>query len=159
VRYSKASAETHGTPSRGHRKFHNRKPKKNHKHKDSHLLFSGKLYILTSPQTFSSGNWFAVVIKDNQLGTVVGEPTGNQPSSYGDCLSFQMPNSGYGFSCSFKKWIRPNTSRNDEDALYPDIPVYTTIDDVIHQRDPQLDKIKKLTVAKKGMVNKLKRQL
>jgi C-terminal processing protease CtpA/Prc len=108
------------------------------------LLFSGHLYLLTSAETFSSGNWFASIVKDNHLGTIVGEPTGNQPSSYGDILSFQMPNTGFRFSVSFKNWIRPEPVNDPEDAVYPDIPVYTTIDDVLQGRDPQIERIKEL---------------
>ncbi len=145
IRHSKASAQQRGGPSEGYKKYPNSTPKKNSKKRKS-VLFKGKLYILTSASTFSSGNWFAVVIQDNLLGVVVGEPTGNSPSSYGDCLSFHMPNSGFGFSCSYKKWIRPDTARDSEDALYPDVPVYTTIEDVVKQRDPQLEKIRELTM-------------
>ena len=143
IRYSKASAQQRGGPSEGYEKYPNSMPKKNSKKRKS-VLLKGKLYILTSASTFSSGNWFAVVIQDNLLGVVVGEPTGNKPSSYGDCLSFQMPNSGFRFSCSYKKWIRPDIARDSEDALYPDVPVYTTIEDVVKQRDPQLEKIREL---------------
>ncbi|WP_081943582.1 S41 family peptidase [Caloranaerobacter azorensis] len=91
--------------------------------------------------TFSSGNWFAVIIKDNNIGKVIGEPTGNQPSSYGDILSFETPNSGFMFSVSYKKFIRPNTENDPEDCLHPDIEVYTTIQDILNGRDPQIEKL------------------
>jgi C-terminal processing protease CtpA/Prc len=107
-------------------------------------VFKDELYILTSAKTFSSGNWFAVIIKDNHLGTVIGEPTGNQPSSYGDILSFQMPNTGFRFTVSYKKWIRPDTRNDPKDALYPDVTVYTTIEDIIRNRDPQMEKLKEM---------------
>jgi C-terminal processing protease CtpA/Prc len=116
----------------------------NAKVKDTKLLFGGKLFVLTSTHTFSSGNWFAVLVKDNALGTILGEPTGNAPSSYGDSPSFQLPNTGFWFSVSHKKWVRPNPDNDPEDALYPDIPVYTTIEDIIHGADPQLEKLKAL---------------
>jgi C-terminal processing protease CtpA/Prc len=114
----------------------------------SNLLFEGKLFVLTSPETFSSGNWFAVMVKDNHLGTVIGEPTGNAPSSYGDAPSFQMPNTGFWFSVSHKRFVRPDPKNDPEDALYPDILVCTPIDDVIRGTDPQLEKLK--AMIKKG---------
>jgi C-terminal processing protease CtpA/Prc len=112
--------------------------------KDAKLLFEGKLFVLTSPRTFSSGNWFAVIVKDNALGTILGEPTGNAPSSYGDSPSFQLPHTGFRFSVSHKRWVRPNPDNDPEDALYPDIPVYTTIEDIIRGADPQLEKLRAL---------------
>ena len=64
------------------------------------LLFAGRLFVLTSPNTFSSANMFAAVIQDNRIGTIVGEPTGNQPSCYGHPLSFRMPRTGISFKIS-----------------------------------------------------------
>ncbi|MEF2965157.1 S41 family peptidase [Paenibacillus sp. M1] len=106
--------------------------------------FSGQLYVLTSPKTFSSGNWFAVVIQDNQLGTVIGEPTGNQPSSYGDILRFSLPHSGFQFTVSYKQFKRPNSELDAETALMPDILVHTTRQDIIDGRDPQMEKLKEI---------------
>lgn len=142
VRYSKELAEKTGGPrTSGYRRG---KPgsARNRKVEDKSLLFDGRLFVLTSPATFSSGNWFAVIIKDNGLGTVIGEPTGNAPSSYGDVPTFQMPNTGFSFSVSHKRFVRPNPDNDPADALYPDVPVYTTIDDIINGIDPQLEKLK-----------------
>lgn len=143
VRYSKELAEKTGHSRKsGYRRG---KPgtKRNRKVEDKSLRFDGKLFVLTSPATFSSGNWFAVIIKDNGLGTVIGEPTGNAPSSYGDVPTFQMPNTGFSFTVSHKRFIRPNTD-GLENALYPHIMVYTTIDDIINGTDPQLERLKEI---------------
>lgn len=99
--------------------------------------FSGDLYALTSPLTFSSGNWFAVIIQDNQLGKIVGEPTGNQPSSYGDILSFSLPHSEFQFK-------RPNRELDDQTTLMPDITTYTTRQDIIEGRDSQISKLEEI---------------
>lgn len=150
VRYSNATAQQRNTSkNKGYRKpmlrFNTRR---NKKCPNSELVFNGKLYILVSVETFSSANWFAVIVKDNKLGTVIGEPTGNQPTSYGDVLGFQMPNTGFRFICSFKKWIRPETSNDPEDGLYPDVIVYTTIEDIIQKKDTQIEKLKEIVEAK-----------
>jgi C-terminal processing protease CtpA/Prc len=130
--YSETSGYRHGEPCEI----------QNHRVQDSNLLFDGKLYVLTSPETFSSGNWFAVIVKDNGLGTIIGEPTGNAPSSYGDAPSFQMPNSGFCFCVSHKKFVRPNPDNDPEDGLYPDILVNRSINDIIAGVDTQLEKLK-----------------
>lgn len=101
--------------------------------------FDGTLYVLTSKATFSSGNWFAVVLQDNGLAEVLGEATGNAPSSYGDILTFTLPESGYSFHVSYKRWVRPDPSRDPADSLVPDRVLALTRQDVIDGRDPVLE--------------------
>lgn len=126
---------------------------KNPKVNDAELLFGGNVFILTSPITFSAANSFAVIFKDNGMGTIIGEPTGNQPSSYGDILTFQMPNSGFLFTVSYKKFIRPDISKDDEKTLNPHITVYTTIDDILKGRDPQMEKVLEI-IKNNGTISK-----
>lgn len=145
IRYSKAAKEQRGyTKDKGYKSNKHPTVCVNRKVQPSRLLFNGNVYVLTSPKTFSSGNWFAVIIRDNQLGTIIGEPTGNAPTSYGDVLKFYMPMTGFGFTVSFKKWVRPNTNNDPEDSLYPDVLVYTTIEDIKQGRDSQLEKLKEM---------------
>jgi C-terminal processing protease CtpA/Prc len=150
IRYSKATTlQRNTTKDKGYKKpLFRLNTRYNRKCPYPELIFNGKLYILTSAKTFSSANWFAVIVKDNKLGTVIGEPTGNAPTSYGDILQFQMPNTGFRFSCSYKKWIRPDTSNDPEDGLYPDVTVYTTIEDIIQNKDAQIEKLKAIVKAK-----------
>lgn len=84
--------------------------------------FSGQLYALTSTNTFSSATDFAVWIQDNHLGKVVGEISGNLPSSYGDVVLFQAPHSKMIYQVSYKYFTRPDESKLTE-PLIPDISV------------------------------------
>ncbi|MHA6529200.1 S41 family peptidase [Paenibacillus sp. BAC0078] len=106
--------------------------------------FKGKLYILTSPRSFSSANMFAVTVQDNQLGLILGEATGNKPSSYGDVLPFKLPSSGLEFQVSFKNFTRPNPKLDPADAVFPDIEAYTTVKDIIKRRDAQMEKLREV---------------
>ena len=63
----------------------------------SELTYTGKIYILTAVRTFSSATDFAAAISDNKLGEIVGETSGNMPTSYGDILTFQTPHAGLVF--------------------------------------------------------------
>lgn len=101
--------------------------------------YRGKLWVLTSQATFSSGNWFAVILSDNKLAKTVGEPTGNAPSSYGDILRFQAPNSRYVFTVSHKQWLRPDPARDPADALNPDMEIRTTVEGIGAGGDIQLE--------------------
>ena len=98
--------------------------------------------MLTSGLTFSSGNWIAVILQDNGLARVVGEPTSNRPSAYGEDLPFQMARTGLRFTVSSKKWTRPAPERDPANTLTPDILIPTTIHDVRLGRDPQLESIR-----------------
>ena len=75
----------------------------------------------------------------------------NQPSSYGDILKFQLPVSGFKFNVSHKKWIRPNVDNDPEDSLYPDVEVYTTIEDILNERDPQIEELVKIVKEKQKL--------
>lgn len=84
------------------------------------LTFYGDVYVLTSAGTFSSAMMFAEYIKDNHLGTVIGEIPGNVPSGYGDIAIFQLPDSGLYMNVSTKKFFRAD--KESEDSLVsPDI--------------------------------------
>lgn len=101
--------------------------------------FAGELFVLTGPATFSSGNWFATVVQDNGIGTVVGEPTGNAPSSWGDVLAFTLAESGLSYRLSFKRWYRPDRSRDPATCLEPDVWAPRTRDSIREGRDPVIE--------------------
>ena len=143
VRYSQEAREKTRVFKVGLETFP-RAERRNEKINQENLLFSGRLFVLTSPKTFSSGNMFAATIQDNRIGTIVGEPTGNKPSCYGHPLPFQMPRTAISFKISHKQFFRPDSTRDLEDAVYPDVEVYRKIDDIIHHRDAQMENILKM---------------
>lgn len=85
--------------------------------------FDGEVYVLTSGGTFSSATMFTTILRDNNLAKVIGEPSGNKPSAYGDVLTFQMPNSTLVLRTTYKEFIRPAVEKTDEEALIPDYEV------------------------------------
>ena len=105
------------------------------------LLFKGNLFILTCKNTFSSANMFAVTLKDNKIGKIIGEPTGNQPTCYGNPLNFVTPNTQMHFTVSFKQFLRPNSNADSEDSLYPDVEVYAKIIDIVDKKDTHIEKL------------------
>jgi len=136
VRYSsQARAQRGYGRRRGSREFPQERRVNN---PDPTLVFDGAVYVLTSTATFSSGSWFATILGDNDLATIVGEPTGNAPSSYGDILRFQAPNSKLLFTVSHKYWQRPDPGRDPSDALYPDLSIARRSADFVGDGDAQL---------------------
>lgn len=92
---------------------------KNERKKD--LTFEGDVYILTDTKSFSAAKDFAMLIQDNHLGKVVGEPPANSVNGYGDITNFYLRNSGLFVQISTKKWYRIDSS-NTDDYVMPDYP-------------------------------------
>jgi hypothetical protein len=103
--------------------------------------FTGSAFILTGNQTFSAGNWIAVVFYDNDLGTVIGEPTGNAPSSFDDMVTLQLLNTTFILCVSYKYFTRPGPSNNPQDSLYPYVLINRTRHDLINDSGPVIEYI------------------
>lgn len=78
------------------------------------------LVVLSDRYTFSSATMMCVYTRDGNLGTIIGEPSSNMPSAYGDILYFSLPNSHLYGTVSHKQFIRPD-EENAERMLVPDI--------------------------------------
>ena len=84
------------------------------------LLFPPKIYCRTSNTTFSSARTFAVTLKDNGIATIIGDPTGGKPCSYGMPKKDVTPNLNVRFRVSRALFLRPNAELDAEEALFPD---------------------------------------
>ncbi|NMA36928.1 MAG: hypothetical protein GX942_01340 [Papillibacter sp.] len=91
---------------------------KNNKYDE--LLFDGRVYLLTSTSTFSSGMMFGEYIKDNRLGIIIGEAPGNTPTGYGDIATFMLPNSRLYVQISTKQFWRADRE-SSELLVVPDV--------------------------------------
>lgn len=98
--------------------------KQNKKYLD--LTYSGKIYVLTAHETFSSAMMFSVVLQDNKLARVIGEPSREKPTDYGDVVRFSLPNSKLVLNLTYKKFFRPDHSKDQNAYQVPDYPVSAT---------------------------------
>lgn len=89
--------------------------------RNSSLTFGGNVFILTDSRSFSAAKDFAMLIQDNHLGKIVGEPSANSVNGYGDVTCFYLPNTGLFVQISTKKWYRIDQS-NPNDYVTPDYP-------------------------------------
>jgi hypothetical protein len=80
------------------------------------------LVILTDRLTFSSATMLGVWVQDGGLGVIVGQPSSNAPTCYGDMLSLRLPTSTINLQISYKKFLRPDQNAN-QNTLEPDVPV------------------------------------
>jgi C-terminal processing protease CtpA/Prc len=89
------------------------------------LLFKGDFYLLTSSGTFSSGMLYAQYVKDNHIGTIIGEAPGNDPNGYGEVVFFSLPNSKIFMSVSTKHFVRADSNAGTY-LVEPDISCEST---------------------------------
>ncbi|MBQ7775542.1 MAG: hypothetical protein IJ379_06440 [Lachnospiraceae bacterium] len=78
------------------------------------------LVVLCDRYTFSSATMLLVYVRDGGLGTIIGEPSSNQPNNYGEICNISLTNTHLYASVSHKKFIRPDAD-NKERMLIPDI--------------------------------------
>jgi len=96
----------------------------------------GKLFVITGRQTFSSALMNAIQFKQNTNCLLIGEPTGGKPNSYGEVLSFTLPNSGVVVQYSTKYFQMMD---DDPLSLYPDNDIELSIQDFAQGKDPVMD--------------------
>jgi len=92
--------------------------------------------VITGRQTFSSGVSAAADL--SRAGwTLVGEPTGGKPSSFGEVLPFTLPNSGLRGQYSTRSFTSPVQARIE--TLLPDVPAPWTWSAASQELDPFLE--------------------
>lgn len=101
--------------------------------------FKGKVIVLTGWLTYSAAETFAALIKDNNLGLLIGEPCGNGSNGPIDSLFFELPNSRINVSTSFAFRLRPDPKARKAKSLRPDIMVSQTVADFLKGKDTVME--------------------
>lgn len=99
---------------------------------------TGGLWVLTGPATFSSATFIAVAVKDNGLGTLVGEPCGNSSMRFGNLArETTLANLGYSFATTNRIWRRaaPSLKVGRPLLIEPDVLVPLEFADWLARRD------------------------
>jgi hypothetical protein len=116
---------------------------------ESRLKQMGHLYVFIGPSTFSSGMDNAMDLRKNLHATLVGEPTGGKPSSYGEVKTLTLPNSKLVVRYT-SKWF--GSHDDSSPSLQPDLSAPRALTDVLAGRDPVLEAVfaadRKLTAGK-----------
>jgi len=104
--------------------------------------FTGRLWVLVSATNSSATFEFAQSVRQNHLGTLVGQPTGgNQRGINGGAFFFlRLPHSGLELDLPL---IGQFPDGNQPDAgLQPDIVVVPTVQDIAEGRDAELEAVR-----------------
>jgi len=88
----------------------------------THSLNANNVFvsILTSNRTYSAATMMAYLVQDGGFGNIVGAPTRNAPTSFGDMLFFNLPYTGLQSWVSHARFLRPDANA-DQSVLWPDI--------------------------------------
>jgi hypothetical protein len=117
------------------------------------LRFDGNLYVLIGPGTFSTATYFAAMVKDYQLGELVGAETGGLATSFGDFYPFDLPNTRLLVRVSHKRIFRPNGADTGRGVL-PDHPVAGSLEHIAQRVDPVLEYAIDL-IESRGVANRI----
>ncbi len=94
----------------------------------------GKFIILVGNRTFSSGVASASIAKRLSNVTIIGEPTGGKPNSYGNPVKVELKNSGMNVQCSTRYFeFYPGY---EHETLIPDVIIENKIDNYRSGNDP-----------------------
>jgi hypothetical protein len=94
------------------------------------------LYVIMGRVTFSSGLLAAYDFRRRTHATLIGEPTGERPNSYGEVKNFRLPNSGLTINYSTKYF---RLVGGEPEAFFPDVLVPPTAEAYIAGRDPVME--------------------
>jgi len=105
--------------------------------------FEGEVYVIVGRKTYSSAIMFTSIIKDNELGTIVGqeEKTFARGCSTGMSLVHEMKTTGI-FACTPQHWYQRNTEGTCMEGVPTDIQLS---DDPFNGREIVDSLIKQLT--------------
>ena len=104
--------------------------------------FAGRMWVLVGPTNSSATFEFAQTVRQNRLGTLVGQPTGgNQRGINGGAFFFlRLPQSGIELDLPLIGQF-PDGNRPDA-GLQPDVLVVPTVADIASGRDVELDSVR-----------------
>ena len=96
--------------------------------------FHGEVTFIQGQNTFSSANYLLTLVKDNALFPIIGTPTSQSPTCFGDVLCVELPYTQTKGYISHSYFVRPD-ERNQETSLLPDLLVRTSLKDWLNGKD------------------------
>ena len=96
--------------------------------------FHGEVTFIQGQNTFSSANYLLTLVKDNALFPIIGTPTSQSPTCFGDVLCVELPYTQTKGYISHSYFVRPD-ERNQETSLLPDSLVRTSLKDWLSGKD------------------------
>ena len=113
--------------------------------------FRGKIFFLINGLSFSTTADFCAIAKSNNRGIFIGEETGGgyYGNTSGGAVNVKLPGSNIDINIPQFKYVNDVKKAKYKDrGIIPDYTIVPTIDDVLQQKDVQLNYALKLTKEK-----------
>lgn len=101
--------------------------------------FSGNLFVLMDGDCSSTTPHFLSLIKQNNLGTLIGEEANGNHLTFGGQKWFSLPNTGIKYCVGRNKYITSAVNFPKEHGILPDHHITSTIDDYLQEKDTVLE--------------------
>jgi hypothetical protein len=106
-------------------------------------VYDGQVYFLTGSFTFSSANMLADGIRQYNLATLVGEPTGESTNDFGEVYSFTLPHSKLRINSTTSFDVGADCNENHNKPVMPHVLIQRTVQHILANEDPVLDYVLK----------------
>jgi len=106
-------------------------------------LFNGKVYLITGPITFSSANQLADGVKQYKMATIIGEPTGEATTDFGEVYKFDLPNSKITMQITTSLDFGADCDAKNNHPVMPDILIRSSVADKVSGKDNVMEYILK----------------
>ena len=83
--------------------------------------FRNKIYFVIGSGTFSSAIYTGIVVQDNKIAKLIGQPSGDVANAIGENCYLKLPNSGIVVSIPSACFVRPNHDLDMNAPLIPDM--------------------------------------
>jgi len=104
-------------------------------------IFSGNVYLLTGPFTFSSANMIADGAKQFKLAEIIGQPTGENTNDFGETYVFSLPGSKVKMQTTTSFDYGADCNKKIHQPVMPDKIISYTLHDRIYEKDKTLEYI------------------
>lgn len=108
---------------------------------ESKPTYDGEIYVMINNGSYSCSVYATNFLVENNLVKTIGEPTAENPAfnKHGSGSDGNLPELGWRFMMTSHEGSRRSGFDVSEEAIYPDIPVYTKGSDLITGRDRQME--------------------
>ena len=106
---------------------------------ENSLRINPKIFLLINEKTYSAAVEFAVIMKDNNIGTLLGTETGQNASGDGCLYCFDLPKTHLYCWASTTLSVRPNGDVDFTHGIIPDFEVKNGNNVIHNDQDYVLD--------------------
>ncbi|UTW66177.1 hypothetical protein KFE94_16225 [bacterium SCSIO 12643] len=110
--------------------------------------FSGKLYVFMNSLCTSTTGHLCSILKQNNLGTLIGSETGATYSCNANTINFALKNTGIHASVATKTYQTDVTGFTKNRGIIPDYQTHINLADILDKKDVELEKAMELILDK-----------